>query len=176
MPKDDELPAPPPTPTPPRPGRGLRIALAVSLALNLAVAGAVVGALLHGPPGTPAMVRDLGFGPFAAALTEGDRRALREAFLARRPDLRTARREMREDLAAVVAALRADPFRPEDVRAAMDRGASRTAELLTVGRTLLIDHILAMTPEARRAMADRLDGALQRQAPRRPGGGEARRE
>lgn len=170
MPKDDETPAPPS-----RPGRGLRIALAVSLALNLAVAGVVVGAVVHGPPGPPAMVRDLGFGPFAAALTEGDRRALRDAFLARRPDLRVARRAMREDLAAMSAALRADPFRPEDVRAAMDRGALRTAELLAVGRTLLIDHVLALTPEARRAMADRLDEALRQQVPgRRDSGGERR--
>lgn len=167
MPKDDDLPAPP------RGGRGIRIALAVSVALNLAVAGAVVGALLHGPPMPLTAVRDLGFGLFASALTEDDRRALREAFIARKPDIREARRAMHEDLAAVAAALRADPFRPEVLRAAMDRGAARTLDLLKVGQSLLFDHVVAMTPDERLAMADRLDEALRR---RGPGGRDGDRE
>jgi Heavy-metal resistance len=171
MPKDEETPA-----LPLRPGRGLRIALAVSLALNLAVAGVVVGLVVNGPPGPPAMLRDLGFGPFAAALTESDRYALRAAFLARKPDLRSARRAMHEDLAAVSAALRADPFRPEDLRAAMNRGAARTEELLSVGRMLLIDHVVSLPPEARRAMADRMDAALERQGSARRNGEGARKE
>lgn len=168
MPKDDETPAAP-APAAPRPGRGLRIALAVSLALNLAVAGLVAGLVLRGPP-IPMMVRDLGFGPFAAALTETDRRALRAAFHARRPDLRAARQGMRTDLAAVSAALRADPFRPGDLRAAMDRSAARTADLLALGQTLLVDHVLTLSDEARRAMADRLDEAIRHQDRGRPDG------
>ncbi len=156
MPKDDD--AAPPL----RSGRGLRIALAVSVALNLAVAGLVIGVVLKGPPMPPMALRDLGFGIFASALTDADRRALRDAFMARKPDLRAERRAMRADLSAVSAALRADPFAPDGLQDALERGAARTLDLLNVGQDLLIDHVLAMTPEARHALADRLDAAIVR--------------
>lgn len=156
MPKDDD--AAPPV----RGNRGLRIALAISVALNLAVAGLVIGVVLKGPPMPPMAVRDLGFGPFAGALTDDDRRVLRDAFLARKPDLRAERRAMRADLAAVSGALRADPFVPEVLQAALERGAARTVDLLKVGQGLLLDHVLSMTPEARHALADRLDAAMAR--------------
>jgi hypothetical protein len=79
--------------------RALRIALAVSVALNLAVVGLFAGMALHhggfGPDRDG--VRDLGFGPFTEALSREDRAALRQAFLAKAPDLRQARREMMAD-------------------------------------------------------------------------------
>ncbi len=168
MPKDDDGGAPV------RSGRGLRIALALSVALNLAVVGLVIGVALRGPPMPPMAVRDLGFGPFAAALTEDDRRALRDAFRSQKPDLRAERRAMRADLEAVSVALRADPFAPEDLKAALARGAARTADLLRVGQGLLLDHVLAMTPEARQALADRLDAALAR-GPRDGRGADTKR-
>ena len=40
-------------------------------------------------------VRDLGFGPFTEALNREDRAALRQAFLAKAPDLRQARQRVR---------------------------------------------------------------------------------
>jgi Heavy-metal resistance len=67
MPKDDPVPA-----APRAPGRWMRVALVLSLAVNLLVAGMAVGVALRGGPPETA-VRDLGFGPFAAALSPADR-------------------------------------------------------------------------------------------------------
>lgn len=151
-------------------GRWLRIALAVSVAINLCVAGVVAGAWLRDGPPRGGGVRDVGFGPYAAGLTEDDRAALRRALIARGPDLRAARMAMRDDMAAVVAALRADPFDAAAMAAAMERGTTRLAEFAGLGRSLLVEHAAAMTPEARAAFADRLETAATRRGPPgRPG-------
>lgn len=147
-------------------GRWLRLALILSVALNLAVAGVVAGAWLRAGPGErrapDAAVRDLGFGPFAGALSEEDRRALRRAYLQRSPDLREVRRQMRADMAGVLAALRAEPFAPDALQSALRDAGARTAERLELGQSLLLERIEAMTPEARRAFADRLEAGLTR--------------
>lgn len=149
----------------PRGGRRLRVALAVSLAINLAVAGVVAGAWLRDGPPRAAAVRDLGFGPYAAGLTDDDRAALRRALIARAPDLRDARAALRADMAAVAAALRTDPFDAAAMAAAMERGTARFANLAGLGRSLLVDHAVAMTPAARAAFADRLEAAANRRGP-----------
>lgn len=150
-----------------RGGRWQRVALAVSVALNLAVVGVVVGSRLRDEPARPVALRDVGFGPYAAALTEEDRAALRRALSARGPELRGARSAMRADMAEVAALLRADPFDAAALRQVMERGAARSAEVIALGRLLLLDHVRSMTPEARRAFADRLDEAARRGPPGR---------
>ncbi|HEX9858674.1 MAG TPA: periplasmic heavy metal sensor [Paracoccaceae bacterium] len=150
-------------------GRWLRLALAASLALNLAVAGVIGGAILKGArEHRSAMVRDLGFGPFTEALGPEDRAALRSAFLERAPDFRARRRDMREDFAAVLAALRAEPFDAAALGAAMGRQMGRAAEQMALGQALMTEHIAAMSPEARKRFADRLEASLTRRPPRRP--------
>ncbi|MDT8854095.1 periplasmic heavy metal sensor [Paracoccaceae bacterium Fryx2] len=157
------------TPVPP-PGRWLRVALAVSLAVNLGVAGVVAGAFLKGGPGghRPASERDPGFGPFTAALSAEDRDALRRAYVERAPGLRAARAEMRTEWAAVLAALRREPFDPAALQAALDRQNARSLQRLTLGQGLLAAHLLAMTPDARRQFADRLQASLDRRPDRKP--------
>lgn len=142
-----------------RPGRGLRIALAVSVALNLAVVGVVAGAVLRGgPPGRAEVsVRDIGFGPYSRILAPEDRAELRRAFMQRAPDLRRARGQMRQDMAAMAAALRAEPFDSAGLVVVMDRATARTAEMVTLGQSLLVERINAMTPAQRQALADRLE-------------------
>lgn len=141
--------------------RKLKIALAISLALNLAVAGVVGGAMLKGGGGHHGdMVRDLDFGPFTQAFDPNDRVALRDRFLDRVPEFRAARREMRADFTAVLAALRADPFDAAALGAALSGQSERAAKNLAIGQALVADHIAAMTPQARKAFADRLEANL----------------
>ncbi len=143
-------------------GKGLRIALAVSVALNLAVVGMGIGVMLHGGPGGHGdMVRDVGFGPFTEALAPEDRMALRGAFLTRLPDFRAERQRMRADSDAILAALRAVPFDPAGLDAALTTMQNHVTQRMDVGRALISDFLKAMTPEQRAAFADRLERSLR---------------
>ena len=166
-----ETSAPPPSPVPSR--RGLKIALAISVALNLAVVGVVAGAVLRGGTMRDQMVRDLGFGPFAEALTDTDRTSLRRAFVQRSPGLRDLRETMRQDMSNVLAALRARPFDPGAMRSALEAQAERLNGQMKLGQELLAERIDAMTEAERLAFADRLETSL-RHGPHgdRPGDGK----
>lgn len=149
-------------PTKARSGRGLKIALALSLALNLGVAGLVAGAWLReggpgrGPP------RDLSFGPFSQALSAEDRRALRQAIRQDLGDLRESRAAAREEFDALLAALRADPYVPAQVDAALSAVVARNTGRLVKGQELIAARIAQMAPSDRLAFAHRLEKALRR--------------
>jgi hypothetical protein len=154
---DPTLPPAPPPAAPAKPGRGLRIALAVSLALNLGVAGLVGGMILHGGPRMHGdMVRDMGFGPFDEVLRPEDRDALRKGLQQRAGDL---------------AALRADPFDPAGLTAALDGQRQHLADRLSLGSGLIRDFLLALPQEDRLDFADRLEARMKhgRDAPPKPG-------
>ncbi|WP_426034574.1 periplasmic heavy metal sensor [Cypionkella sp. TWP1-2-1b2] len=144
------------------PGKGLRIALAVSVALNLAVAGLFAGSFLHDrEDGRPRGVREIGFGPFSEALSREDRKALRKALLARMPEMRQARQEAGQDAQVLLGVLRAEPFDPGQLAAVLEAQRVRMAGRFEVGQGMMRDLLVAMTPEARRAFADRLEKRLQ---------------
>lgn len=147
-----------------QPGRGLRIALAVSVAINLAVAGIVAGAAFHGggPMGARGAVRDLGFGAYTEALSREDRTALRQAYMAKSPNLRATRNQMRRDVADVLAALRASPFDADRLAVAMDVQGKRMSDQFVTGQQLMQEFFAKMTPEARAQFADRLEAGLGR--------------
>ncbi|MFN3281085.1 MAG: periplasmic heavy metal sensor [Tabrizicola sp.] len=157
-----ELSSPPP-PVPPGAGgsRWLKLALAVSVTLNLAVAGLVLGAWLGDGP-RRGMPRDLSFGPFSEALSEKDRRALRRDLMGRLGEFRTSREAARAEFNGLLAALRADPFDPGALRAALAAIETRNAERLELGRSLIEKRLIEMTPEERRAFADRLERGIER--------------
>lgn len=147
----------------PRGNRRLKIALAVSLAFNLCIVGVIAGVMLRdGPPRGGG--RDFGLGPLSEALSHEDRRALRKDFVARHPDIRDARRQMRAEFDAVVAALRADPFDPAALDGALAAIAARNQSLLDTGRELVAERLKAMTVAERAAFADRLEKRVGRKA------------
>ena len=147
----------------PKSGRGLRIALAISVALNLVVAGGIVGAMArnHSQGGRDDLVRELGFGPFTEALSREDRRALRQAFLAKMPDARNIKRQRRDDAVALLGTLRASPFAPESLAALMAAQQTRTAQQLVLGQEILRGFLTAMSPADREAFASRLEQRLR---------------
>lgn len=160
----------PMAPAPAPASKKLRAALAVSVALNLGVLGVIAGAMLHGGGmwGAHTEVRALGFGPFTEALDRSQRDALRKAVFAKAPEFRNARKAMRADAAAVVAALRAEPFDPAALSTIMAAQQQRLVGQLQLGQDLLRDLLVAMTPEARLAFADRLDARLKHAGPDQP--------
>ena len=159
--------APPPPPTQPpvaaaKVGKGLRIALGVSVAVNLLILGLVAGALLRDGGPRERLVRDLDFGPFTEALSPEDRDALRRAYVARSPDLGGMRQEMRSDLEAFLAALRAEPFDPAALARVMENQQGRMARRIELGQDLLLERLTAMDGRERGAFADRLERRLRR--------------
>lgn len=142
----------------------MKIALGLSLAFNLAVAGVVIGGTLraHHDGPRPDMVRELNFGPFTKALSDADRQALRTEFLARAPEWRQARSQMRGDMAAILTALRADPFDPTALAAAIGHQSDRIRSQMALGQELLSQRITAMTAPERQSFADRLENGMMR--------------
>lgn len=154
--------APPPAPQP-RTRGWVKILLAVSLALNLAVAGMAIGAFVRNggpPPGRD----DMGLGPLAEALAPADRRALRKAFVDHFPEFRKGREALRADFDALLLALRADPFDPAALDAALSVITTRNTERLSSGREIMADYLKTMPDTARAEFADRLEKALERAA------------
>jgi len=153
------------------PGRWVRFALAVSLALNLGVVGVVGGTWLGGKgrPVNP-MVRDIGFGPFTAALSPEDRAALGRAFRDEMPDVRGMRRDMRAEMGQLVQALRSAPFDEAALRKAIAVQDARGRARLELGQRLLADRLVAMTPGERDAFATRLEQIMERGRQKRRGG------
>ena len=143
----------------------IRATLFVSLALNVLVIGLVVGAIgLKGRPdrdGSPRL-RDAGLGPIGAVLTRQQQRELRGELKAKSGELRQNRAQMRSDLERLLTALRSADFDPEivsEILAAQRQNAIGRSE---IGHQVLIDAMVAATPEERSAMADRLERALSR--------------
>jgi len=141
--------------------RGVKIALAASVALNLAVAGLAVGAFLRdGPRG--GMPRDMSFGPFSEALDAADRKAIRQSLMGRMGEFREQRQAAKAEFEALLAALRAEPFDPAAMQSALAAIEARNSERLELGRSLIETRLSEMSPEARRAFADRLEAGLRR--------------
>ena len=148
-------------PSPPTTSRGVKIALVVSVALNLAVAGLAAGAWLRdGPRG--GMPRDMSFGPFSEALDDADRKSIRRSLLERVGEFREQRKAAKAEFEALLVALRAEPFEPAAMQAALAAIEARNSERLELGRTLIETRLIEMSPEARRAFADRLEKGLRR--------------
>lgn len=150
-------PKPAPTGTP----RAVRVVLALSLAANLGVAGLVAGAFIADGGPRDRMVRDLDFGPFTEALTREDRDALRREFLRVAPDMRDMKQAMKQDFAAVMAAVRAEPFDAAALQAAVDALGKRAEGRVEIGQKLLVERLSAMSAADRAAFADRLEHRLR---------------
>lgn len=156
--------ADPQTPAAPRCPRRIRLLLTVSLAANLLVAGLVAGAFIKGMPDGPRgdIARDMGFGVFDEALTREDRGHLKEAFRTAAPPREDLRRLLRQDVEALLAALRARPFDPAALDAALAVQRQRMQDRLDLGQRLMRDRLVAMSDADRQAFAQRLESALQR--------------
>lgn len=146
--------------------RWMSLLLVLSLAVNLLIAGIVIGSVAtrdrDRPGGRPDLAGDLGRTPFVAALDRGDRRALARALMREAGPLRESRSELKARFESLLAAIRAEPFDRASVErliADQRHAAGRRQEL---GERLLLDYLEGLTPEARRAYADRLDRSIRR--------------
>ena len=71
--------------------------------------------------------------------------------------------------AAVIAALRAQPFQPEALDSALQRQHATIADQIALGQQILRDRLVAMTDDQRAAFADRLEQSQKRKRDDRHG-------
>lgn len=143
-----------------------KIVLVVSLALNILVISMVAGAWIGGPRDrdrNPAL-RDLGFGPFVAALPDDDRHEMGQAIKREAGAFRANRAEMRAMFEGFLAALRADPYDTQALTQIVTGQQAKVTERQALGRRLLLERIGAMDGAERAAYADALDASLRRGA------------
>lgn len=149
--------------------RWSRLVLVVSLALNLLVLGIVGGAVLgRGHPDRPPRIDLLSFGPYASALDEQDRAALKKELFGEHKILRETRRGLRRDLDEVVVAVRATPFDPDRVSTAMAAPNIRITRQIELVQARVLDMITQMNDAERAAYADRLEDAVRKGPSGRP--------
>lgn len=149
-----------------KPSRWKSVLLFVSLGLNLLVAGAILGAALgRGGEGGPRdrwrAARDLGPPSFVLALDRQDRRAL-SSRLMREGGGRADRAAVRARLDQSLRALRNEPFDPTALASLLEEQRNHSKQRQTDGARMLIGHLAAMSPDERRAYADRLERVLNR--------------
>lgn len=164
---DQTVPPEAPQPAPAVPAKGgsrwMKLALALSLAVNLAVVGTVTGAALkfHREGGRMAPPGDLAFGPYSEALTREQRRSLLRGLSDGGRDLRGIREELQADMAAVLAAVRAEPFDEAAFRAALDRQNTRLTQRVDQGREQLARLVAGMSVAEREVFARNLERRLK---------------
>lgn len=145
----------------------LRIVLFVSLALNLMVVGIIAGHVLRDAPPRKVPRVDRIEGPMTFALSHEDRRAIGRALRDEYRQNRPTRQQMMQEYKGMVTALRADPFRPEQLEEAFQRQRNAANDRVEVGQRLLMDHLKSMSAEERHAFADRLEEGLRRGPPQK---------
>ncbi|MEL7300280.1 MAG: periplasmic heavy metal sensor [Pseudomonadota bacterium] len=158
-------------------GRGGRVVLYLSLAFNLVIVGIVVGAIAtqgqRGHDRRPPAAEEIGMGAVIAALEPRERRALAlEMRRALRQDGRS-RGALKAQLEGVVAALRAEPFQPEEVSRLLGAQLSEAEFRLGLARDIFVARLVAMDETERAAFADGLEEELARpRGPRGPRAGD----
>ncbi len=145
----------------------LKIALLTSLVVNLLFVGLVVGAVAgkHRDDGRKdrsdvRVLRELG--PYGRALPDTRRDALVSAMRPSREDRQDMGRQLRGGFQEILRLLREDPF---DDLAYADQLANQQALIdnrILVGQSALLEQIRLMSPEERRAYADKLERDLRR--------------
>ena len=149
-----------------RRGRWVMPLLFVSLALNLLVVGALIGRSFS--PDRPdrhdrvsGQVRSVIGEPFVRALDRDDRRALLSDVRRQSKEFRENRQSLRARFQAFLAALRADPFVPEDVQRLMRDQRQVAQGRQELGERLLLNRLSEMDAAGRAAYADRLEQSLK---------------
>ena len=156
----------PTPPLPPKTGHGVKVALFVSLAINILIVGLIVGAMSHrwrdrDMMQGPAMA-DLGFGPYIAALDDGQRRDFVREVLGSAKDFRKNREEIRSGIEGMLTLLRAPTFDVAAFDATLKAQSLKLEERRALAIDLFVKRVAEMTPEAREELADRLARVLRR--------------
>lgn len=156
----DPVTTPPPPAAPMK--RSTRWILIASLTANFLVVGLAIGAAIGGHDMRGPRSMELALGPFARALDDGDRRAIARELMTRDGLRAPSRAERSVQMEQLVAALKADPYSPDQVRTIVQSQSDWMLKAQVAAQEAVLTQINAMTPAARLAFADRLSREIGR--------------
>lgn len=138
-----------------RPGGRIRIFLAVSVALNLFLAGMMIAWHMRPPPPPPPgpwferMIQRM-----SADLPPADQAILRSSYEARRQELDRMDKEVQAAREKVSAAMRAQPYDPAALEAAMAAARDVREPVIETVEQAVAEAAAKMSPEGRTKLAD----------------------
>ena len=147
------------TPQKRRAPRWMRVLLVLSLAANLLIVGVVAGAVSSGKRGG-SQSSALSFGPYTAALTSEDRRALRKAI--REEGGRFDRSAARANFQSFLDVLRTEPLDVAEMTRLFEAQGEMARTRDELGKDALLTRISEMSAEERAGFADRFEEAMRR--------------
>jgi len=134
----------------------VKVLLAVSLALNFAIAGFVGGSFMRVQREAREEGPGAGFA-FVRALEREDRRVTLRNM---RDVSRAARRESRQEMAQILEIIRADTLDEAALRVLLEDQVARVGQVQMRMSGRVLDLVVAMSPDARKAYADRVEEFL----------------
>jgi len=137
----------------------IKYALVASLGVNVLVVGLMVGAVLRdgsgrGRPDRAAI--SLGLRPYYRALDKAERRDLRQTIKDNPSEFRAKRGKFAKHLKNLSIALKAEPFDLQAVANVLAAQADVVSVNIAFGQKILLERIVAMSPQQRALFAERL--------------------
>lgn len=143
----------------------MKVLLVASLLLNFAVAGVLLGLMNSGKERPRGSERQISW--ILRFMPEDRREEAERLFDDRREELRRLYRDRPKFLAQVIAAIRADPFAPETLEAAMRAHRANSDERRLIVEETLVELLKGFTQEERIEFADAMEAQLARVRQRR---------
>ena len=147
-----------------------KVIFVLSLALNVAIVGVVIGATWRFQGSGAQMaskVLDSG-SIYLRALGKKHRRELGRKMRPAGGETKNSRAEITQGFEQAIAVLRAEPFDSAAFAKVMQGHSSRAEARMKEARTILLEHLIALSADERWAYADRLENALRGGNQRKP--------
>ena len=135
--------------------RWLRLALLASLALNVLMIGAVATYAMRMPERGYGAVRQIEW--ILMMVPEDRQEFTRQHFAAEHDALMAIRRKRRAMMAAIIEAIRAEPFNPAELNAALEIWRNGSMARRKIVHDSLVRLLESFDPDERLMFADRLD-------------------
>lgn len=153
-----------------KPRRLWKVIFVLSLALNVAIVGVVIGTTwrFQDKPPRPTLRVPESSSIYLRALDNSHRRELGRKLRRSDGTLKNVRAEITQGFEQAIAVLRAEPFDSDAFEQVMQAHSTRAEMRMQEARSILLNHLIALSAAERAAYADRLEQALRGGKQRKP--------
>lgn len=136
----------------------MKALLVVSLVANIAIAGLFIG---HGMKDKPGGGANRQINWIIELVPENKREAVEDRYAKRREDMRKTRADRARHMRSIIAAIRAEPFSPEELSRHMRLRREAGDARRTIVHTELIAVLVEFSPDERQHFADRIEERVE---------------